>query len=342
VPSVPRLGALSLLVLALATACAGSDRSRSGEGGTLMVYSGREEELVEPLFDAFERASGISVEVRYGDSAELAATIADEGDDSPAEIFFAQDAGTLGPVADEGLLAELPAEVLERVDERFRDPDGRWVGTSGRARVVAYNTDAVAEDELPDTIFGFTGPRWKGKLGLPPANASFQAFVTAMRLTVGEERTRVWLEAIKDSEPRFYERNGAVLEALAAGEIDVGLVDHSHLYLLKDEQPDARVANHYLGGGDAGALVNVAGVGIVEHADADAPRRFVRFLLADEAQRFYAELAREAEYPLVAGIEARPGLPALDEIDGPAIAFEDLGAELEETLELLNELGYTS
>src|SRR5918995_5998388 len=116
---------------ALLAGCGGDDDA--GSGGTLTVYSGREEEIVAPLFDRFEEESGIDVEVRYGDSAELAATLAEEGDDSPADIFFAQDAGSLGAVADEDLLTELPADVLERVDERYRDPDGRWVGTSGRA-----------------------------------------------------------------------------------------------------------------------------------------------------------------------------------------------------------------
>ena len=311
--------------------------------GKLTVYSGREEELVGPLFTLFEATTGIDVEVRDGDSAELAATIAEEGDNSPADLFFAQDAGTLGAVANEGLLAPLSPDVLDRVDARFRDPGGRWTGTSGRARVVAYNTEAVSEGELPDTIFGFTDPSWKGRIGLPPTNASFQAFVSALRLVEGDERAREWLEGIKANEPSFYESNSPVLEALATGEIDVGFVNHYYLYLLKEEQPDAPVANHFLGGGDPGALVNVAGVGIVDGTDDEAAaRRFVEFLLSDPGQRFYAERAEEAEYPLVAGIAPREGLPPLESIEGPDITLDALGAELEETLELLNELGYTS
>jgi iron(III) transport system substrate-binding protein len=332
---------LFALVGVLVVGCGGDDQ---GSGtGTLTIYSGREEEIVAPLFERFTEETGIEVEVRYGDSAELAATLTEEGGSSPADVFFAQDAGSLGAVAEEGLLTALPGEVLERVPDRYRDPGGRWVGTSGRARVLAYNTDEVSQDELPDDVFGLTDPRWRGKIGLPPTNASFQAFVTAMRLSAGERRTRAWLEGIKANEPSFYEKNGPVLDALAAGEIEVGLVNHYYLALLKDEQPDAPVANHYFEGDDPGALVNVAGVGIVEGTDdQDAARELVRFLLSEEGQRYYAEEAEESEYPLIAGVEGPEGTPRLGDLEGPNIELGDLGRELEATLELLNELGYTS
>jgi iron(III) transport system substrate-binding protein len=325
------------------SAPAGNTIAAAEANGTLTVYSGREEELVAPLFELFEERSGIDVEVRYGDSAELAATIAEEGDNSPADVFFAQDPGSLGAVEGEDLLGELPQDLLDRVDERFRDPDGHWVGTSGRARVVVYNTEVLSEADLPDTIFDFTDPSWKGKIGLPPTNASFQAFVTAMRLTEGEERTREWLEGIRANEPRIYEKNTPVVEAAAAGEIDVGFVNHYYLYLVKQEQPDAPVANYYLGGDDPGALVSVAGVAILEGAEhADEARRFVEFLLSEQGQRFYAEEAEEAEYPLIEGIEPREGLPALESLQGPDIQLDALGAELEATLEMLNEVGFTT
>jgi iron(III) transport system substrate-binding protein len=339
--ALPALAACALLALA---ACGGGEGAAGGaDEGTLTVYSGREEEIVAPLFEQFEQETGIEVEVRYGDSAELAATLAEEGDSSPADVFFAQDAGALGAVGGESLLAPLSSGALERVDPAFRDPDGRWVGTSGRVRVVAYNTDAVAEDELPGSILGFTDPIWKGRIGLPPTNASFQAFVSAMRLALGDEETRAWLEGIAANEPKFYERNSQVLEAIAAGEIDVGFVNHYYLALLKAEQPEAPVENHYLEAGDPGALVNVAGVGILESAEnPEAAARFVDFLLSDAGQRFYATAAEEAEYPLVDGIPPKEGLPPLDTLQGPDVELGALGAELEATLELLNEVGYTS
>jgi iron(III) transport system substrate-binding protein len=341
--------AAALLAAAALVGCGGDegdDAAReTGDASTrtLTIYSGREEELVAPLFDMFEQETGIDVEVRYGDSAELAATIAEEGENSPADVFFAQDPGSLGAVEGEGLLADLPEDVLGRVDERFRDPDGHWVGTSGRARVLVYNTDALSEDELPDSIWDFTDPKWKGKIGFPPTNASFQAFVTAMRLTAGDERAREWLEGIKANEPKLYERNTPVVEAAAAGEIDVGFVNHYYLYVVKEEQPDAPVANHYLTGDDPGALVSVAGVAVLESSDQpEAGHRFVDFLLSEEGQRFYATEAEEAEYPLIEGVEPREGLPPLDGLQGPDLQLDALGPELERTLEMLNEVGFTS
>jgi len=334
---------IGMLLVTLALAgCGGSD-SDSGSSDKLVVYSGREEELVKPLFERFEQETGIKVNVRYADSAELAATIAEEGGNSPADVFFAQDPGSLGAV--EGQLATLPDAVLARVDKRFRDDRGRWVGTSGRARVIVYNTDELSADEVPDSVFDLTDPKWKGKIGLPPTNASFQAFVTAMRLDVGEERTRQWLVDLKANEPKFYEKNTPTVEAVASGEIQLGLVNHYYLYLVKAEQPDAPIANKYLPGDDPGALVSVAGVGILDGAEhADAAERFVEFLLADEQQRFYTDEAEEAEIPLVEGIAPRDGVPTLAELSGrgPDVDLSSFGAELEKTLELLNETGYTS
>ena len=335
---------LVLLITAFALAgCAGND---DGAPTTLTVYSGREEELVAPLFDRFEAETGIGVEVRYGDSAELAATIAEEGDNSPADVFFAQDPGSLGAVGGEGLLAKLPSTILERVPDRFRDADGNWVGTSGRARVLAYNTDELSEREVPDSVFDLTDPKWKGKVGLAPTNASFQAFVTVMRLGVGDERTREWLVALKSNEPKFYEKNTPVVEAVASGEIQLGLVNHYYLYLVKEELgEDAAVENTYLPGDDPGALVSVAGAAVLKSSEnSEEAERFVDFLLSDESQRFYTEDAEEAEIPLVEGIEAREGVPSLDELEdrGPDVRLDELGSELEKTLELLNETGFTS
>jgi iron(III) transport system substrate-binding protein len=233
--------------------------------------------------------------------------------------------------------------VLDRVPERFRDPDGTWTGVSGRVRVIAYNTDDVPESEVPDRIDDVADERWRGKIGIAPPNASFQAFVSAMRLDRGDEATRKWLDAVKANEPRFYENNIAILEALAEGEIEIGLVNHYYLALIKSENPDAPVENHFLTPGDDGALISVAGAGVIDGSDKqEQAERFVEFLLSESGQRFYAEETEEAEYPLVDGVEPRAGLPPLDSLEGPDVELDQLGEELETTLEMLAEAGYTT
>jgi iron(III) transport system substrate-binding protein len=331
------LMAASALVLG---ACGGGFSANEDD---LVIYSGREEELVGPLIERFEQETGIDVAVRYANSAELAATLAEEGDNSPADVFWAQDPGALGAVEDAGRLAELPESVLERVPERFRDGEDRWVGVSGRVRVIAFNTDDVEEDDVPDRIDEVADPRWRGKIGIAPPNASFQAFVSAMRIDRGDEATRKWLDNVKANEPRFYENNIAILEALAEGEIELGLVNHYYLSLIKTENPDAPVENHFLAEGDDGALVSVAGAGVIEGTNQRAKaERFVEYLLSETGQRFYAAETQEAEYPLVDGVEPRAGLPPLDSLHGPDIQLDELGEKLETTLEMLDEAGYTT
>jgi iron(III) transport system substrate-binding protein len=315
----------------------GADASFEAGSGDLVVYSGRSEELVGPIIERFSEESGIEVAVRYGDTAEMANLILTEGENSPADVFFAQDAGALGAVAGEGLLAPLPEEILGQVDDRFRSPDGEWVGLSGRARVVVYNTDNVDPSDLPDTIFGFTDPEWSGRIGWAPTNGSFQAFITALRVLEGEDRAREWLEGIQANDPSVYEGNNPALDAVIAGEIDVAFINHYYLMQRLAEDPDVPAANYFLTDGDPGALVNVAGAGILDTSDqSEAARELIDFLLSEEAQTYFAQ--ETEEYPIAAGVASDPELPALEEIGTPEIDLSDL-SDLEGTLQLLQEVG---
>lgn len=304
---------------------------------TLVVYSGRNEELVGPVIEAFETATGVRVDVRYAGTSELAATILEEGDNSPADVFFSQDAGALGALATEDRLARLPADLLDLVDARFRSPDGVWTGVTGRARVLAYDTRELSAADLPDSVLDLTDPAWRGRVGWVPTNASFQTFVTALRLQLGDEAAKAWLVAMKANEPRAYEGNSAALRAIAAGEIDVALINHYYLYAAKAGDPSIPVANHFFTGGDPGALVNIAGVGVLSTARHPvAAEAFVRHLLSSEGQTYFA--TKTFEYALVDGIPPAAGLPALAEIESPDLDLTDL-ADLAGTIRLLQEAG---
>jgi iron(III) transport system substrate-binding protein len=305
--------------------------------GQLVIYSGRSESLIGPLIKTFETESGLRVSVRYGDTAEMAATILEEGRNSPADVFFAQDAGALGALAAVGRLQALPAEVLEQVPLHFRSSQGNWIGISGRARTVVYNTDLVAESELPDTIWGFTDPRWRSRLGWAPTNGSFQSFVTALRLLEGEERAREWLQAMIANDIKVYANNTAIVEAVIKGEIAAGFVNHYYVLRAQAERGGNLPARNHFLAGDAGALVNVAGVGILDTArHPEAALSFVRFLLSPTSQRYFVEQTRE--YPLVAGIAPSPELKPLAELATPAIDLNNL-SDLQGTLVLLQEVG---
>ncbi len=332
------LAMVSLVIAGLLAGCGGSGSSSDKK---LTIYSGREEEIVEPLFQKFEKQTGITLEVRWGKSAELAAQIAEEGGNSPADVIFTQDAGALGSITSS--LSALPQATLRRVPATFRAADGHWVGTSGRVRVVAYNTTVVSAADLPDDVLAYSQPKYASHMGVAPTNASFQAFVSAMRITYGDQRTKQWLVDLKDNGAKVYDSNRPIVEAIAAGEIDYGLVNHYYLALVKAEQPDAPVANKFLTPGDPGALVNVAGVGILASSDhAALAQTLVDYLLSDAGQRFYADEAEENEYPLVPGLEPAAGLPKLQTLIGKSVSLTELAAQEKTTLEMIDEIGFSA
>lgn len=324
---------------AVALVLAGLLASCGSDGDALVIYSGRNENLIRPLLERFAEETGVDIQVRYGDTSELLPTILEEGEGTRADVFFSQDAGALAALANEGFLAELPEGLVGEVDERFRDPDGRWVGVTARSRVIAYNTDALTEDEVPESPLDVNDPKWRGKVGYPPTNASFIAMVSALREQHGDDVTRDFLEGLDENGARRYDNNVQVLEALAEGEIELGLVNHYYLYNEFKNRPDAPVANHYPGQepGGEGTFVNVAGVGILGDEISGDARKFLEFLLGEEAQTYFRE--ETAEYPLAAGVEALPELPPLRDLRTIDVPLTDLGKDLEGTVELLREVG---
>ena len=304
---------------------------------TLTVYSGRSQSLVDPILEEFELLTGIPIEVRYASTGEMAATLLEEGDKSPADVFFAQDPGGLGAV--KPLFMTLPDDIYDRSAAWASDPDHKWVGISGRARVIVYSTENISEDELPESIWDFTDPKWKGRIGFPPTNASFHVMVTAMRLDWGEEKTKQWLEGIMANDPIFYAKNTPTVAAAGAGEIDVGFVNHYYLHRFLAEEGEGFAArNFYTPSNDAGSLVMAAGAGILASTDAqEEAERLLKFLLGVTAQQYFA--TKTHEYPFNPAVQQSEHLPDLGDI-GERFDI-DLGLldDLAGTQQLLQEVG---
>ncbi|WP_117211219.1 iron ABC transporter substrate-binding protein [Allorhizocola rhizosphaerae] len=305
------------------------------------VYSGRSEALIKPLLENFTKATGITVEVRYGDTAAMAAQLLEEGDKSPADVYLAQDAGALGAVAKKGLFTKLPADVLGKVTDVYKSKSGEWVGVTGRSRVLVYNSDLVKQAELPGSVFDLTGPEWKDKLGIAPTNGSFQAFVTALRVQHGDNEAKGWLNGIKANGAQIRPNNGQIVADVEAGKLSVGLVNHYYVYeraKADGKTVDALKAKlHFFPNGDTGALVNVSGLGLMKKASNDADARaFIDYLLGADGQKYFAE--KTYEYPLVAGVATAAGLPALASLKAPAIDLNDLDT-LQATVAMIKEVG---
>ena len=335
---------LSVLIPSLVTGC-GTDATpgviekvveAEKPPGKLIIYSAREENLVGPIIDLFQEATGVNVGVKYGSNAGLAATIREEGSNSPADIFFSTDPGLLGAMSD--LLIQLPSSILNLVSDQVRARDGKWVGISGRARVVVYNTETLSESDLPDSILDFTDPKWKGRIGWPPGNGSFQAFVTAMRVTLGEEATRQWLDGIQANDPKVYPKNTPLVKAVAWGEVDVGFVNHYYLFRFLEEEGESFPArNYHPKGKDLGATMLVNGAGVLSTSkNVENAQRFLSFMLSQVAQQHLA--SQTFEYPLVEGVKTNPLLVPLEQLELPDVDLSMLG-DVGGTQKLLRDVG---
>ncbi|PSP74957.1 iron ABC transporter substrate-binding protein [Halobacteriales archaeon QS_1_68_20] len=302
--------------------------------GELTLYSGRHEFLVgdlvryvEDLYDDF------SVEVRYGGSTDLVNQIATEGDATPADVFYSVNAGSLGALVEEGRTRELPEDLRTMVREEFHTD--QWVGTSGRARTVPYNTDALSSGDLSDDIVAYADDP-PGDLGWAPSYGSCQAFVTAMRILEGESATRQWLQGVVDSGIAAYADEFEVCRAIADGEIDAGFTNHYYIQRVIDGSPGAPIDTAFTNG-DAGAMFNVAGAAVTDAAsDAELAENFVRHLLSAEAQDYFARAT--FEYPLIPDVDPIGELPTIDELDVPDLDLTKL-SDLEPTIDLMREVG---
>jgi iron(III) transport system substrate-binding protein len=307
--------------------------------GQFTLYSGRDEELVQPLIDQFTEDTGIVVEVRYGNTAELGALLLEEGDATPANVFLSQDAGALGALSQAGLFATLPDDVTSAIPAGFTSTDGSWVGVTGRARVVVFDGERLTADELPDTIDEYVSDEWNGRLAVAPTNASFQSFVTALRVLEGDDAAAEWVSALAANGPQIFEGNSQILTAVDEGAVELGLVNHYYWYGAAAEvgAENMRAQLKFLTPGDAGSIVNVSGAGILNGSELDADAlEFVRYLVSQAAQQYFVD--QTFEYPLLPGVAAPEGLPSLESLITPGLDLSDLD-DLATTQRLLADAG---
>lgn len=330
------LRTLPLLLLGLLlAACQPADEAPT----SLTVYAGRSQALVDSLVERFEAESGIDVSVRYGRDAELLAALQEEGAQSPADVFWANTTGALGAASNAGLLVTLPDSLLD-LPAGFVPSSNLWEPVTVRFRTLAYNTDRLDAADLPASVMDLPAmEQLEGRIGWTPTYSSFQDFMTAMRLVEGEEAARAWVDEMQALDPQAYPSNTPMIQALAAGEIDVALTNHYYVLRMTEGDEPGPVALYFFEPGDVGNLALVTGAGVLgTSTNQDAARQFIRFLLSEDAQAYAANVVYE--YPVIDGTQMPSYLRPMDEAVelGPDFDFERL-RELDETLNLMREAG---
>jgi iron(III) transport system substrate-binding protein len=327
---------LRIMTLALSLSASLLVGCASQKSESLVIYSGRSESFISLFLNKFTALTGTKLDVRYGDSAALAAQLLEEGSNSPADLFISQDAGALGAISEAGLFSTLEKQVLDRVEDKYQSSRSDWVGITGRARVFAYSPERV--ENLPSSIDQLTQPIYRAKVGIAPTNSSFQAFITALIQSRGEAAVVNWLERLKANDVKLYEKNSQIVAAIDAGEIDLGLVNHYYLWeVTKALGRDIAVANGFFAAGDTGNMINVAGAGILKTStNSQVALELLIYLLSDEAQREFID--QTYEYSLVLKDASPVGLPPLSQIPSPRVDLSLL-ANLSKTQALLIKVG---
>lgn len=331
-----RLLVLAAMASVVAGCQGGGGNAGTREGKSLTIYSGRNEKLIGPLLDRFGESSGIEVRVRYGSTPEMVATLLEEGTNTPADLFISQDAAALETLSRAGLLAELPDEIRGALPAGFRSGKGDWIGLSGRARCLVYNTERVKPEQLPQSLEDFAGAELAGPFGVAPGNASFQAQMAAYLVANGEQALAELLAGMAGNRPRTYPKNSPIVQAVIDGELDWGLVNHYYLMRALAEDPDAPAKNYLMPQGAASKFVDMAGAGIL--SDGAAARELMAFLVSERAQRYFAD--ETFEFPLAENLPS--DLHAPEELElASRFDYAAISEALEQTQTLIHESGLT-
>ena len=313
----------------------GSDEPAT-EGITL--YSGRIAAAIGGAIDAYEADSDTDVQVRFADTGDLAATLVEEGDNSPADVFFAQEPGAIGAVEGAGPAGEAAARTSStRCRRSTATRTGAGSGSpAGRARSPTGR--ASTSPSFPTRRSSSPSPAWKGRVGWSPASDSLQQYVTAVRLTYGDDVAREFLEGMVANDAVAFPDNVTIRDAVANGEVDVGLINHYYIaQAIAAEGPDYPVKAYFPPKG-LGSLLLLTSAGVLESSERkEEAFDFIRSLLSADGQHFFTSTSKE--YPLAEGARPDPSITVpLDEIPVPDVDLNDIG-EIQETVELMQETG---
>lgn len=313
--------------------------SGSSSGVTLTLYTGQHEDLSKALATGFEQANGIKVDVRPGEDADLANQIIEEGDRSKADLFMTEEPGQIAALDTKGLFAPVDAATLAKTDSRFNPKSGNWIAYAARSRSIFYNPSLIAEEDLPKSILDLTKPEWKGKFAYAPSGA-FIDTVAYLINTTGEEKTLEWLKGIKENGQNL-RKNGAIRDAVEAGQIGFGLSNHYYWYILAQQKggPDKLASKvHFMSDGDPGALILSSGAGILKTSTHQAEaQKFLAWLADPEGgQKIIAETT--PQYPMAPGVKSSMGLKPLSELQPPVVDQGTLG-DVNKAKDLITQAG---
>ena len=344
--------ALVGLAVLVGAACGSSSKSTaggaattpSGSGtpaldGNITVYSGQHEETVAALVNAFEAEAHVKVSVRSEDEASLANQLLQEGSDTPADVFFAENPPALNTLDEHHLLAATAPATLAKVGKQYSPTSGDWVGVSARSVALGYNTDRIQDSALPTSILDLAKPEWKGKVGFAPGETDFQPVITAVAKADGTPAATQWLKDLK-SNSKIYDDNEALVAAINRGEVETGILDHYYWYRLKDEVGASSLhsALHYFAPGDPGSLVDVSGAGqTAASKHPGSAQAFLAFLVGKSGQHIIAT-SKSYEYPLGSGVQTAQPLRPFAELGQSPMTIADLG-DGKAALELLQQVG---
>lgn len=331
-----RILAATVAVMAmvpLLAACSSNDKP------FITVYNAQHKELLEEMVPGFTKETGIDVKLRNGDDFELANQLVQEGAASPADVFLTENSPAISLVDRKGLFAPVAKSTLAQVPAQYSPSTGDWVGFAARSTVLAYNTAAVKDAELPTSILDLAKPEWKGKVGFSPTGADFQAIASAVLETSGEDATKTWLKGLK-ANGTVYDGNSTVMKAVNSGDVEVGVIYHYYWY---GDQAESGVNSdntklHFFGNKDPGAFVSVSGAGMLKSSDkkSDA-QKFLRYLNGKIGQQALAD-GKSLEYPLNPAVAVKSPVKPFSELDPPVIDVANLNGP--KVITMMQEAGF--